>query len=116
MDYASKLALEHAKLQAQQIADTEKQPVRVIKIYGTFHTILGTATTSEDEVLYTAHPTIYEELTPRAAIVYNGNQVRFTEIRTIVDDEGNDAVMETTKELWSVEYARKVQSFLNKVL
>jgi hypothetical protein len=116
MNYQQKLALEHAKLAAQQSADIENQPVHIIALDGTLHTSLGEALTSEDEVLYTAYPEIYEELTPHAAIAYNGNQVRFTEIRAIVDDEGNDAVMETTKELWSVEYARKVQSFLNKVL
>jgi hypothetical protein len=50
------------------------------------------------------------------AIAYNQHQIRFTTIQAIVDDEGHDAIMETTREIWDVEYARKVQAFLNKVL
>jgi len=115
MDRNIKLALEHAKLQAQYHADNEDKPMNVIGIGNTYAT-MRTEDCTDEPVFHTAYPSIYEELTPNAGALYNRDQVRFTSIRKIHDDDNTEATMETTTAVWSIEYAKCVRDFLNKVL
>lgn len=66
--------------------------------------------------LYTAYPSIYEELTPNTGAYYNSNEVRFTTIRKILDDDDEECEMETTTLIWDIEHAKCLRDFLNKVL
>ena len=116
MDRDKALAFEHAKLAAQEVADDEGSPIGVIEVDGTFRIIRALELASKDAILYTAYPTIYERLTPNSGISYNRNEVKLTTIRHLIDDDGKETEMELTAERWGVEYARKVQAFLNKVL
>jgi hypothetical protein len=111
-----KIALLQAQHQAQQLADQHNAVVHVVKLDGTFQALFRETLDSGDEILHTAYPTIYERLTPNSGISYNRHEIKLTTIRKLMDDDGKEIEMERLVDLWDVEYARKVQAFLNKVL
>ncbi|OLE53474.1 MAG: hypothetical protein AUG51_12995 [Acidobacteria bacterium 13_1_20CM_3_53_8] len=107
---------EHAKIIAQQCADHYEEPVYVIELHGIPQAVLKTVLTSEDEILYTAQPSVHWQLTPNDGAIYNPYEIRITHIRKTLDDDGEEIEVEDTTARWSIEYARSVQEFLNKVL
>lgn len=112
MDRKARRILEETKLKAQVLADDNERPVSVIENEGSFAITQGEGQPGES-VLYTAYPTIYEELSSCASVSYNGHEVRFLSIRHFPED---DMVTETTRDIWDIAHAKKVQAFLNKVL
>jgi hypothetical protein len=111
------LRLAWAQLEAQEQADAQQKPMCVLAGEGEgVFLVLSQEECSGRSVLYTAYPTIYEELDLRHGVAYNCYTVRFTNIRKLLDDDGEEVEIEEIVGEWSVEHAQRVRAFLNRVL